>query len=47
MNMKKTFSCYEISKTVYFVVRDIVQFGLESDTILHFFKVHVLLPIYQ
>ena len=44
---EKTFNCFEISHTKEAEVRDTFQWGRESDTILHFLKVEVLLPIYQ
>ena len=45
--MKKTLNCQEISHTREAEVRDICQWGWESDTIFHFLKVEVLLVIYQ
>ena len=44
---EKTFNCFEISHIKEAEVRDTFQWRWEIDTILHFLKVEVLLPIYQ
>ena len=43
---EKTFNCFEIALTKEAEARNIFQWGWESDTILHFLKVDMLLPIY-
>ena len=45
MKHEKTFNCFEISHTREAEIRDTFQWGLESDTIPHFLKVEVILPI--
>ena len=44
---EKSFNCCKISHTKEAEVRDTLQWRLESETILHFLEVEVLLPVYQ
>ena len=46
-NIKRPSNCFEISFTKEAEVRDTFHWWCESDTILHFLKVEVSLPINQ